>query len=233
MDLTQRLLTLGPPERALLVDLYQARFVDGPLLAELAELCGADPEALRSRGLLRTAVGPDGETHYLSGSGQRAALSLLPQAQSGGRAYAALRLEHELARARLYGALRRRGMQPPDYRAEPRLTFRSAAGLGTRTLVPDALLESDAMWLIEVDRATERDAALRGKWLRYREWQIDAGGPRRVAVLLAGGASAVERSLAGSGLAATLYRTAEELAAAAWPGDGLAAAGRADFKGGP
>ena len=73
MDLTQRLLTLGPPERALLVDLYQARFVDGPLLAELAELCGADPEALRSRGLLRAAIGPDAETHYLSGSGQRAA----------------------------------------------------------------------------------------------------------------------------------------------------------------
>ncbi len=219
MDLTQRLLSLGRPERELLVDLYQARFADPTLLSRLRELSGGEDAALRTRGLLRDAAGPDGKTHYLTATGQRAALSLLPPVQSGGRAYAALRLSHELLRAELYVALRRRGMPATAYRAEPRLPYRSAAGLGERTLVPDAFVEAESAWLVEVDRGTERLAELRHKWLRYQEWQLGAGDGGRIAVLAAGESTAVERSLAATGLAAVIFRSVDALAETIWSGE--------------
>ncbi len=215
-DLTGRLLTLGAAERTLLVDLYQARFADADLLSGLAALSGADAQALASRGLSRSVSASAGEVHYLSATGQRAALQLEPSARSGGRAYAALRLEHELLRARLYLALRRRGMPPAAFCSEPRLAYRSAAGLGERALVPDASVEADAGWLVEIDRGTEGEAQLRHKWLRYREWQISAGEGAHLGVLAGGAPGGVVRSLAASGVDAGVFSSVEELAAAIW-----------------
>jgi hypothetical protein len=218
MDLTQRLLTLGERERLLLLDLYQARFADDGLLAAFCLVSQADADALQSRGLLRTAQGTQGAIHYLTATGQRAALQILPAARSGARAYAALRLEHELLRARIYLALRKRGMPTEAYQAEPRLPYRSAAGFGERVLVPDASVEAVASWLIEVDRGTEGEAALHHKWLRYREWQLGARDGRRIAVLAAGRLDRLERSLAASGADATLSGDPYALAQLIWPG---------------
>ncbi len=218
MDLTQRLLTLGERERILLVDLYQVRFADDGLLLGLCALSQGDAAALRARGLLRTAQGPQGAVHYLTATGQRAALQILPSAQSGARAYAALRLEHELLRARIYLPLRRLGMPAGAYRAEPRLPYRSAAGFGERVLVPDASVDAATAWLIEVDRGTESEAVLHHKWLRYREWQLGERGGRRIAVLAAGSLGPLERSLASSAAAALVSASPDELAQVIWPG---------------
>lgn len=215
-DLTERLLTLSLEERALLVDLYQARFADDTLLAAFAALSASDPAALRGRSLLRSVEAPQGRVHYLSATGQRAARSLLQSEASGARAYAALRLAHELARAELYLCLRRQGMPAAAYRAEPRLPYRSAAGLGERTLVPDASVEGRERWLIEVDRGTEGGAQLRHKWLRYREWLSDERERSHLAVLQTGEGSALVRSIEEAGLSAALFRAADALSEVVW-----------------
>ena len=216
-DLTERLLRLAPAERALLQDLYQARFATRAQAEELAKIGGGSLGQLVQAALVRVVALEGDSIVYLAQTGQRAALALLgPEVASGARAYAALRLSHELRRAELYVALRRSGMPPADYAAEPRLGYRSAAGLGERTLVPDALVHTphgDA--LIEVDRGTEGTSQLRHKWLRYREWQEGAAG-RRLYVL-ADVPGRLAATLADAGLAAQVLADAQALAGAIWP----------------
>lgn len=216
-DLTERLLLLGEGERGLLQDLYQARFATPTVAEALAALSGGSLGALEDGGFLKAVETAQGPVLYLSQTGVRAALALLgPAQQSASRAYAALRLRHELRRAELYVALRGRGMRAASYRAEPRLAYRSAAGLGPRTLVPDAQVaapEGDA--LIEVDLGTEGAAQLRHKWLRYREWQEDA--PRRALYVLAATPETVRDTLASAGLVAHVAADPRDLARAVWP----------------
>ncbi len=215
-DLTERLLRLGTAERDLLQDLYQARFATRAQAEDLAVLAGGDLPGLLASGLAREVTGETESVVYLGQSGTRAALAMLgEEVANGQRAYAALRLGHELRRTALYVALRRAGMPAAAYRAEPRLGYRSAAGLGERTLVPDALVRTVAgEALIEVDRATEGQGQLRHKWLRYREWQED--GPRRDLYVLADARAPVEASLRAAGLGATVLEEPWQLARLIW-----------------
>lgn len=216
-DLVERLLGLGDGERQLLQDLYQVRFADREMLARLSRLTRGAPEALRAASLLREAERDGAGVYWLSQSGQRAAQVLLPgSAQAGSRAYAVLRLAHEIWRGRLYVALRERGMTPEAYRAEPRLPYRSAAGLGARTLIPDAMVEgSRGQALLEVDRGTEAETALRHKWLRYREWQLEADAPRHLFVL-ALQPERLRKSLAAAAISAHVGENGDELADLIW-----------------
>jgi len=217
-DLTERLLRLGEGERGLLLDLYQARFAAAGHVDGLAELSGGAPQRLEECGLLRRVATDGGEVAYLSQTGVRAALALLGTAErSGGRAYAALRLRHELRRTDLYVALRRAGMPAEAYAAEPRLVYRSAAGLGDRALVPDALVRrqpGDA--LIEVDLGTEGGRQLRHKWLRYREWREES--PGRDLFVLAADPAEVLRTLYEAHLAAEVGDQPSALARAIMAG---------------
>ncbi len=215
-DLTERLLRLGAAERELLKDLHQARFATRLQAEALAALGGGSLAGLLAGGLAREVTLEEETIVYLGQSGVRAALALLgDERASGARAYAALRLGHELRRTELYLALRRVGMPACAYAAEPRLDYRSAAGLGGRTLVPDALvLGQGGAALIEVDRGTEGSGQLRHKWLRYREWQED--GPRRALYVLAQERSRVEATLQAAGLDATVLCEPEGLARLIW-----------------
>ncbi len=215
-DLAARLLRLGTGERELLQDLYQARFVTGAGAQALAEVAGGSLEELMRGGFLREAETASGEICYLGQTGIRAALALLGDDRGSGlRAYAALRLGHELRRAELYLALRRMGMPASAYRAEPRLDYRSAAGLGARTLVPDALVARPAAdAVVEVDRGTEGPAQLRHKWLRYREWLEDL--PRRGLYVLADDPARVAQTLAAAGLRADVAGEPDGLAREIW-----------------
>ncbi len=218
-DLTERLLRLGPADRELLEDLYQARFVTRQQAETLAALSGGSIKLLEDGALLREVATASGTIVYLAQTGVRAARTLLGQERADGlRAYAALRLGHEQRRAELYLALRRSGMPQGAYLAEPRLDYRSAAGLGERTLVPDALVRrppyGDA--LIEVDCGTEGTRQLRHKWLRYREWQED--GPRRELFVLAEDPVRVERTLEAASFLATVAGDPDALALAIWQG---------------
>ena len=216
-DLTERLLRLGTAERELLKDLHQVRFATRRAAARLAQLGGGSLAALQEAGLLREVATDMGDILYLGQTGVRAALALLGGEQrSGARAYAALRLRHELLRAELYIALRGLGMPPAAYTAEPRLDYRSAAGLGERSLVPDALVRrasGDA--LLEVDRGTEGGLQLRHKWLRYREWQADE--PGRHLYVLADEPLRIAASLGEAGLDATVRGEPDALARQVWP----------------
>ena len=216
-DLTERLLRLGSAERELLQDLYQARFATRAQAEELAALDGGDLPGLLASGLAREVATESESVLYLGQSGARAALAMLgEEVANGQRTYAALRLAHELRRTALYVALRRAGMSAAAYRAEPRLRYRSAAGLGERTLVPDALVRTVAgEALIEVDRATEGPGQLRHKWLRYREWQEDE--PRRELYVLADFREPIEATLRAAGLGATVREEPLELARLIWP----------------
>ncbi len=216
-DLTERLLRLGAAERELLKDLHQVRFATRPAAEFLAQLDGASLAELQESGLLREVATDRGDILYLGQTGVRAALALLGDEQrSGAGPYAALRLRHELRRAELYIALRGHGMPSAAYMAEPRLDYRSAAGLGQRTLVPDALVRrasGDA--LLEVDRGTEGALQLRHKWLRYREWQEEVGG-RRLYVL-ADEPLRIAASLGEAGLDATVLGEPDAIARQVWP----------------
>jgi len=216
-DLTERLLRLSAAELRLLADLYQVRFADEAILDGLQVLASARGEELSRLGFVRSGATAQGETvHWLSQTGCRAARELLPEeAGSGMRAYAALRLRHELARGALYLALRRAGMPPGAYRAEPRLAYRSAAGLGQRTLVPDcSVTAGPRRALCEVDCGTEGAQQLRHKWLRYREW-LEEAGERRLYVLCVETAS-LAATLAAAGLQASVHDSPETLARAMW-----------------
>jgi hypothetical protein len=215
-DLTERLLRLTSAELELMQDLYQARFVTSDQALALAGIAGGSLGALAQAGLVRQVEIDAGTVLYLTQTGRRAALALLgSEAASGQRAYAALRLAHEIRRSELYLALRQAGMPPLAYRAEPRLGYRSAAGLGERTLVPDALVRTwQGEALIEVDRGTEGPGQLRHKWLRYREWQ-EVTSERRLYIL----ADAPERigaGLAAAGLRPQVRADAMELARLIW-----------------
>ncbi len=215
-DLTARLLCLGTKERELLQDIFQARFVTGSGARAFADLADGSLQELIRGGFLREVGTASGDVCYLAQTGIRAALALLGGGRDGGsRAYAALRLGHELRRADLYLALRRLDMPASAYWAEPRLAYRSAAGLGLRALVPDALVErlaGDA--LVEVDRGTEGLSQLRHKWLRYREWLEDA--PGRSLYVLADDPARVLATLAAAGLRAEVLGEPQDLAEAIW-----------------
>ena len=216
-DLTERLLRLTSAELELMQDLYQARFVTSDQARALAGIAGGSLGALAQAGLVRQVEIDAGTVLYLTQTGRRAALALLgSEAASGQRAYAALRLAHEIRRSELYLALRQAGMPPLAYRAEPRLGYRSAAGLGERTLVPDALVRTwQGEALIEVDRGTEGTSQLRHKWLRYREWQEEVGG-RRLYVL-ADEPLRIAASLGEAGLDATVLGEPDAIARQVWP----------------
>lgn len=215
-DLTERLLRLGAAEQALLQDLYQVRFATRTQAEVLALVTGGSLEELALDGFLREVTTSRGAIFYLGQTGMRAALALLgAERGSGARAYAALRLGHELRRSELYLALRRLGMPAVAYTAEPRLGYRSAAGLGERTLVPDALVRRPAHdALVEVDCGTEGREQLRHKWLRYREWLEDA--PRRGLYVLAEDPRHLEATLAAAGLKAKTMEEPGDLAREIW-----------------
>lgn len=213
-DLTETLLRLSEAERLLLVDLFHCRFARAHDLSALEDISGGDAQVLLRGGFLRVADLAQGAIYWLTRRGERAACAAGNLEPAAGRAYAALRLPHELARAELYIALRRRGLPAESYAAEPRLRFRSAAGLGERTLVPDAQVErSDGRGaLIEIDRGTEGARQLLHKWLRYREWLLDQRRPEGVYALTLGAPSPVLEAARQAGLPLTARPEAGQLA---------------------
>lgn len=220
-DLTETLLRLSAQERSLIVDIYQCRFVRDEGLADLGELSGGDPAKLLADGFLRSLEMEKERVHWLTRRGERAAVEISGIEPSRGRAYAALRLAHELLRCVLYIALRQRGMPSARYRCEPRLGYRSAAGLGERTIVPDALVEAPVKRaLVEVDRGTESSAQLRHKWLRYREWLLDQEVRPDVLLLAPGTSGRPMDAARAAGLDVALFEDPAELASVIWPRGG-------------
>lgn len=213
-DLTEMLLRLRSQEHTLLWDLYNCRFAGAGELSSLGILSGGDPEILRGAGLVRSAELEGGWVHWLTRRGERAAKALGAVPGAGSGAYAALRLPHELLRAALYIALRQNGMPPERYAAEPRFLYRSAGGLGERTLVPDAAVfgQGGPDILIEVDRGTEGPGQLRHKWLRYREWLFEQRDEFRILALAPQSGDRVRSAAGAAGLRILLAAAPEEAA---------------------
>lgn len=217
-DLTEALLRLSAGERSLIVDLYQCRFVRSEELSVLSEISRGEPGNLLAHGFLRSLQLDEATVYWLTRRGERAAVEVSGIEPSAGRAYAALRLAHELLRSALYIALRRRGMPAVSYRCEPRLGYRSAAGLGERTIVPDALVEAPGkVVLVEVDRGTESSAQLRHKWLRYREWLLDQTVRPDILLLAPGTSGRPLDTARAAGLDVVLFEDPAELSSHIWP----------------